>query len=150
MNFRLSKRSRSKLVGVTPSLVAVVEEAIQTTPIDFAVIEGMRTETCQRELVAKGASQTMHSKHLTGDAVDLAAFVDGRISWELSLYDEIASAVRRAAIKLDVGIRWGGAWDIRDIRYWQASMEAAMNHYIDRRRRLGKRPFIDAPHFELA
>jgi hypothetical protein len=28
-------------------------------------------------------------------------------------------------------------------------MEAAMNHYIDARRKEGKRPFIDGPHFEL-
>jgi len=29
-------------------------------------------------------------------------------------------------------------------------MEDAMNHYIDERRRQGRRPFIDAPHFEIA
>lgn len=150
MSFLLSERSRNKLVGINPSLAAVVEEAIKITSVDFAVIEGLRTEARQRELVAKGASQTMNSKHLTGEAVDLAAFVDGRISWELSLYDEIASAMRRAAMKVDIGIRWGGAWNISDIRYWQASMEAAMNYYIDERRKAGKRPFIDAPHFELA
>jgi hypothetical protein len=29
-------------------------------------------------------------------------------------------------------------------------MEEAMNAYVDLRRSQGKRPFIDAPHFELA
>jgi len=28
-------------------------------------------------------------------------------------------------------------------------MESAMNDYIDTRRSQGRRPFIDAPHFEL-
>ena len=149
MTFKLSKRSRTNLVGVQPQLVAVVERAIQLTTEDFAVTEGLRTEAKQRELVAKGASQTMNSKHLTGHAVDLVAFIGGRISWELNLYDEIAAAMRQAAIEHAVGLRWGAAWNIPDIRHWSGTMEEAMRHYIDARRKLGQRPFIDAPHFEL-
>lgn len=150
MTFKLSKRSRDNLIGVQPQLVAVVERAIQITTVDFAVTEGLRTEAKQRELVAKGASQTMNSKHLTGHAVDLVAFIGGRISWELNLYDEIADAVRLAALEKNVGIRWGAAWNVPDIRHWSGTMEQAMHHYIDARRKLGQRPFIDAPHFELA
>lgn len=150
MTFKLSKRSRDNLTGVQPQLVAVVERAIQLTTVDFAVTEGLRTEAQQRELVAKGASQTMNSKHLTGHAVDLVAFLGGRISWELNLYDEIADAIRLAALEKNVGIRWGAAWNIPDIRHWSGAMEQAMHHYIDARRKLGQRPFIDAPHFELA
>lgn len=149
MTFKLSKRSRTNLVGVQPQLVAVVERAIQLTTVDFAVTEGLRTEAKQRELVAKGASQTTNSKHLTGHAVDLVAFIGGRISWELNLYDEIADAMRLAALEKNTGIRWGAAWNIPDIRHWSGTMEEAMHHYIDARRKLGQRPFIDAPHFEL-
>lgn len=149
MTFKLSKRSRTNLVGVQPQLVAVVERAIQLTTVDFAVTEGLRTEAKQRKLVAKGASQTMNSKHLTGHAVDLVAFIGGRISWELNLYDEIADAMRLAALEKNTGIRWGAAWNIPDIRHWSGTMEEAMHHYIDARRKLGQRPFIDAPHFEL-
>lgn len=147
--FRLSKRSQDNLVGVRAPLVAVVRRAITLTKVDFAVTEGFRTSIRQRELVAKGASQTMDSKHLTGDAVDLVAFLGSRISWELALYDEIADAMRAAAREENVGIRWGAAWNIPDIRHWTDTMEAAMNFYVDARRGLGKRPFIDAPHFEL-
>ena len=99
--------------------------------------------------MAKGASQTMQSKHLTGDAVDLMAYVGGRGVWELNVYDEIADAMKEAAIRQNVGIRWGAAWIIDDIRMWRSSMEDAMNYYVDTRRQQGKRPFIDAPHFEL-
>ena len=147
--FRLSKRSQDNLVGVRAPLVAVVRRAITLTKVDFAVTEGFRSPARQRELVLKGASQTMDSKHLTGGAVDLVAFLGSRISWELALYDEIADAMRAAAREEGVGIRWGAAWNIPDIRHWTGTMEAAMNFYVDARRGLGKRPFIDAPHFEL-
>jgi len=149
MSFRLSQRSIERLDGVHEELVRVVMRAIAITKVDFGVIEGVRSQEKQRELVAAGASQTMDSKHLTGRAVDLMAYINGRGSWELSLYDDVAQAMREAAIEQNVGIRWGAAWIIPDIRVWTGPMEAAMNYYIDSRRRQGKRPFIDAPHFEL-
>lgn len=147
--FRLSKRSQENLIGVRPRLIAIIQRAITLTKVDFAVTEGLRTQPRQRELVAKGASQTMDSKHLTGEAVDLVAFLGARISWEIALYDEIADAMRTAAREEAVGIRWGAAWNIPDIRAWSGTMEDAVNHYVDVRRKAGKRPFIDAPHFEL-
>ena len=150
MTFALSQRSLAKLEGVKPELVHVVKRAIEITHVDFGVVQGLRTIEEQRELFAKKATQTMASKHLTGDAVDLMAYINGRGSWELALYDEIADAVQQAAIELGVGIRWGGCWIVPDIREWSDTMEDAMNHYIDTRRQEGKRPFIDAPHFELA
>lgn len=149
MTFKLSARSLSKLEGVKPELVKVVQDAITLTSVDFGVIQGLRTQAEQAELVAKGASQTMKSKHLTGDAVDLMAYLGGKGSWELTIYDEVADAMKAAAIANNVGIRWGAAWTIPDIRDWNGTMEDAMNQYIDIRRSEGKRPFIDAPHFEL-
>lgn len=147
--FTLSSRSVERLQGVNPLMVDVVQLAIQYTAIDFGVLEGLRTVERQRELVAKGASQTMDSKHITGMAVDLGAFIDGRLSWELNLYDNIADAMKQAAQEVGVAIRWGAAWHIDDIRLWGGTMEQAMNEYIDIRRSQGRRPFIDGPHFEL-
>ncbi len=147
--FQLSMRSRNNLVGVHPYLIYVVENAITQTKVDFAVTQGLRTVEHQRELVRTGASQTMNSKHLTGHAVDVVAYIGNRISWELNLYDDIADAFRLAAIEIDVPIRWGGAWHIPDIREWDGTMQDAMDSYIDERRRAGKRPFIDGPHFEI-
>jgi peptidoglycan L-alanyl-D-glutamate endopeptidase CwlK len=148
--FRLSKRSHDRLFGVDPRLVAVVNSAIGITKVDFGVTEGLRTRETQEMYVRTGKSQTMNSKHLTGEAVDLVAFVDGKVSWELNLYDDIAEALRIAAKEHDLPLRWGAAWNIADIRKWEGSMEAAMNYYIDERRRMNRRPFIDAPHFEIA
>ena len=146
--FKLSRRSLDKLITVEPKLQAVVRRAIELTKVDFGVIEGIRTLERQKELVAKGASKTMKSKHLEGKAVDLMAYIDGRGCWELNVYDEIADAMRQAAIEADVGLVWGAAWNVDDIREWEGSMEDAMNYYIDTRREQGRRAFIDCPHFE--
>lgn len=149
MAYKLSKRSLKNLEGVHPKMIEVVQHAISVSKVDFAVIEGLRTLERQKELYARGASQTMKSKHLTGKAVDLMAFIGTRGSWELNLYDDIADAMREGAIKAKVRICWGAAWSIPDIRDWKGTMEEAMNRYIDVRRSEGKRPFIDAPHFEI-
>ena len=148
MTFVLSQRSLSKMNGINNELHTVVCSAIKLSKIDFGVICGIRTETEQRALLEKGATTTMKSKHLTGDAVDLMAYIGSRGSWELNLYDDIADAMKEAAIQERVGIRWGAAWNIPDIREWEGTMEEAMNHYIDERRAQKRRPFIDGPHFE--
>lgn len=148
--FALSERSKQKLEGVDKNLVDVVKLAIEYTKIDFGVTQGLRTPEEQKKLVESGASQTMNSKHITGKAVDLAAYIDGRLSWEHNLYDDIADAMKQAAIEKNVAIRWGAAWNVPDIRMWRGTMEEAMMYYIDFCRRSNKRPFIDAPHFELS
>jgi len=147
--YKLSQRSLDRLDGVKPELVDVVKRAIELTTIDFGVVQGLRTEEEQKALVEKGASKTMKSKHLTGDAVDLMAYIGGRGCWELNVYDEIADAMKASAIELGVSIRWGAAWTVSDLREWEGTAEEAMNSYVDVRRAEGKRPFIDAPHFEL-
>ena len=149
MAFKLSKRSLGRLEGVDERMVRVVKTAITVSKIDFGVICGLRTVEEQRELVAKGASQTMKSKHIDGLAVDLMAYIGGRASWELNLYDDIADAFKEASIKEGVGIRWGASWHIPDLREWEGTAEEAMNSYIDLRRSQSRRAFIDAPHFEL-
>ncbi len=149
MAFTLSQRSLGRLDGVNNKLHSVVTTAIGLTNVDFGVTCGLRTEKEQEDLVARGASQTMKSKHLTGDAVDVVAYIGSRISWELNLYDDIADAFKEASVREGVGIRWGASWHIPDLRDWEGTAEEAMNAYIDLRRSEGRRAFIDAPHFEL-
>jgi peptidoglycan L-alanyl-D-glutamate endopeptidase CwlK len=155
MSFKLSQRSLDNLEGVDERLQAIVKAAIHSTKVDFGCICGLRTIEEQRELVAKGASQTMKSKHIDGKAVDLFAYIGSRGSWELNLYDDIADAMAQAARDVGVGICWGAAWSTKDVsypmdmRYWDGTMESAMNAYVDKKRSMGKRAFIDGPHFEL-
>lgn len=114
--FKLSQRSLSRLAGVHPDLVAVVKLAIERTPVDFTVVEGVRTVAQQREYVAKGASQTMNSYHLPqadglGHAVDLAPLVGGAIPWDdWSKFKDLADVVKACAAELGVPVEWGGDW----------------------------------------
>ena len=149
MGFKLSSRSIDRLNGVDSGLITVVNTAIDMTKVDFGVTCGMRTVEEQKELVAKGASQTMKSKHLEGRAVDLVAYIGPNITWALNKYDEIADAMADAARIHGVKVKWGAAWSVGNIAEWDGSMEDAMNSYVDLRRSQGRRPFIDAPHFEL-
>jgi len=109
MTFKLSARSRKAMEGVHSDLVRVVERAIQLTTVDFVVLEGRRTVERQKELFAQSATKTMNSRHLTGHAVDLAAWV-GSVRWDWPLYNHIASAMKQAARELNVPVIWGGDW----------------------------------------
>jgi hypothetical protein len=139
----------SRLEGVNPNIITLVTEAIKLTKVDFGVTCGMRTVEEQEKLVASGASQTMKSKHLEGRAVDLVAYIGSNVTWQLNMYDDLADAMAAAARKLNVPVKWGAAWSVGNIAEWDGTMEDAMNSYVDLRRSQGRRPFIDAPHFEL-
>ena len=154
MAFSLSNRSRKKLEGVHPNMVAVVERAIELTKVDFGVTYGVRSVQEQEKLVASGRSQTMKSKHLIQDtgfshAVDVVAYDGSNVVWELNVYDDICDAFKKAAEEKQVAVKWGAAWSEGDIRSYSGTTEDAMNAYIDLRRGQGRRPFIDGPHFEL-
>lgn len=120
--FVLGKKSLEKLNGVHADLISVVNLAIKKTPVDFTVIEGLRTAERQKQLVASGASKTMNSRHLTGHAIDLAAVVDGEIEWSWPLYSKIATAMKSAASELGIKIEWGGDWtSFKDGPHFQLS-----------------------------
>ena len=108
--FALGSASELRLIGVHPDLVKVVRLAITKTEVDFSVTEGVRTLEKQKQLLAAHATTTLKSRHLTGHAVDLAAFVDGLIRWDWPLYFKIAEAMKSAAVELKVPIEWGGDW----------------------------------------
>ena len=125
MSFRLSARSRDRLKGVHPDLVRLVERAIQLTGVDFMITEGLRTPARQAELKRAGASQTLNSRHLTGHAVDVAAWVDGDVRWDWPLYPRIASAFKQAARELNTPIVWGGDWArLRDGPHFELDRKA--------------------------
>lgn len=120
MPYVLGSRSLKRLEGVHPDLVRVVKRAITLTPVDFTVLEGRRTLDRQKQLVAAGASKTMNSRHLTGHAVDLGAYVAGSVRWDWPLYYKLAEAVKEAARLEGVPIEWGGDWkSFKDGPHWQ-------------------------------
>lgn len=91
--------------------------------IELVVTEGRRTVERQRELYAQGRTTpgpivtwTMNSKHLTGEAFDVAVRVDGKLTWP----DDDALWERIGQIGESVGLRWGGRWEQRDRPHFEA------------------------------
>jgi peptidoglycan L-alanyl-D-glutamate endopeptidase CwlK len=121
MAWKLGKKSLERLVGVKEPLQNLIKSSIVDSPFDFSITCGLRTLEEQKVLVRTGKSKTMKSKHLTGDAVDIAVFVDGKLTWELKYYKQVATHIKKVANKMGIKITWGGDW---------AS-------------------FIDGPHFQL-
>lgn len=126
--------SKKRLSHAHPDLQEVVSLAIKKTKVDFGVGETARSMTRQKALKDAGASKTMNSRHLlktpknnpelgeVAHAVDLYAWVDGRVSWDWPLYHQIAAAMFEAANELGIDLEWGGNW----------------------------KSFKDGPHFELS
>jgi peptidoglycan L-alanyl-D-glutamate endopeptidase CwlK len=126
---QLLQRDLKRLEGVHPDLVRVVERA--RDKISFFVVEGLRSIETQRANVARGASQTMNSRHLTGHAVDLCPWLDrngnnvvdqDEVNWsDIASFRVVADKMKEAAAEEGVPIEWGGDW----------------------------KSFYDGPHFQL-
>lgn len=147
--FRFSKRSNKNLIEVDTLLQMVADKALSLTEVDFGVICGMRTAEEQAELRRIGASQVKRSKHQDGLAIDVAAFVGSQLHWELPFYFKIADAFRLASIELKIPVRWGGAWHRQITSAKNTSCSQLCDDYVAMRRKQGRKPFIDAGHFEL-
>ena len=125
MSIILGQRSLLRLEGVHPDLVRVVKKAAALSPLDFTVLEGLRTVDRQRQLMAAGATKTMNSRHLTGHAVDLAPMIGGTVRWDWPLYHQLAAVVKDAAKAENVPIQWGGDWrTFKDGPHWELPWKA--------------------------
>ena len=104
---RFGKRSKERLKGGKPELVNVLNVLVEI--MDVTIIEGLRTEARQLELLAQGKSKTKYSKHLEGKAVDLAPYP---IDWkDRERFHYMGGMVRGIGKQMGVNIRWGGDWD---------------------------------------
>ncbi|HCU0429608.1 TPA: M15 family metallopeptidase [Serratia marcescens] len=111
MTWTLSQRSELALEGVHPDLIRVVRQALSLCPLDFVVIEGLRTPARQRELLSSGKTRTLNSRHLTGHAVDVVPLVNGGIPWEdWFAFEQVSKAMKQAGRTLCIPIIWGGDW----------------------------------------
>lgn len=126
MGYKLGTKSLSNLKGVHPDLIKVVKRAIELTECDFTITEGLRTKERQAQLLKEKKTTTSNSRHLTGHAVDLAAWVipegsdTGTVSWDWKYYYIIEKAMKQAASELKIPIEWGGDWkSFKDAPHWQ-------------------------------
>ena len=104
---RFGKRSRERLKGVDAELLNVLNEVVRY--FDITVIEGLRSQERQNELVAQGKSKTKFGKHVQGRAVDIAPYP---IDWDArDDFHYLGGFVLGIAAKMGVDIRWGGDWN---------------------------------------
>jgi peptidoglycan L-alanyl-D-glutamate endopeptidase CwlK len=135
--------------------VAVVKRALELSSVDFSVVEGLRSKARQAQLVASGASRTMNSRHLIGQAVDIAPYVGGRIRWDWPLFYPIAEAMRAASLEIAFPVIWGACWDrvwsdttlapLRESQLYSERWHAAHPNPRDDQQ---QGPLIDGPHWQ--
>ncbi len=125
--YKLSNRSRSRLDGINPVLIEIVEEAIKDSPFDFGIPQsgGLRTAEDQNKLfnqkVSKCDGYAKKSYHQSGNAFDIYAYVNGRASWETKHLKPIAEHILKVAHEcFNVDLTWGGNWpNFKDLPHFQ-------------------------------
>lgn len=142
-------RDLVKLKGVNPVLQRIVLRAISLSAVDFVIVQGLREDAEQWRLVQEGKSQTLNSRHLTGDAVDVAAIINKKLSWDPVFYPVIAKAFAQAASEAREDIRWGGCWKVLpwpgETKTYRLMLEAYRDFCTAQKRK----PFCDLTHFEI-
>lgn len=105
-------RSKALLAQVNPTLADLMTRVEAQHPDAFEITEGMRDRERQAQLVAQGKSQTYNSRHLAGNAVDIAMIgPDGKPNWNFEAYQPIAATAKRVAAEMGVpDFVWGGDW----------------------------------------
>lgn len=109
-----SERSLSHLREVHPDLQKLADCALDKSPIDFAVVDGFRTDEEHKKNLQKGVSWTSRSRHQDGKAIDVAAYVDGKITYDTKHYYAIAGAFYYCSCSLNIPIVSGGEWKVKD------------------------------------
>jgi len=115
--FKLSERSRKRLVGIDSRLLDVVELAIRLSPIDFGIPKdgGLRTTERQKEIYDSGASKvdgvSKLSKHQSGKAFDFVCYDDSGLTWNPDHYFIVWGVIYACGVQKGLHLRWGGNWD---------------------------------------
>lgn len=101
-----------KLEGVNPQLAAVFAEIERRGGPRFGYSEGVRSRERQAKMVKAGKSQTMNSRHLHGNAIDIYLLGDdGSADWDFEKYRHFwENYVLPVSREMGVPIEWGGNW----------------------------------------
>ena len=105
---RRNRENINKLAINTRKKALVWYEFCVKNNIEILIYETIRTKEKQRENVNKGASQTMKSYHLVGQALDFVPVNSkGKTLWNGYNADDIRKAINYAR---QLGFTWGGDW----------------------------------------
>jgi len=122
---KMNERSYQRLSGVDHQLASVIIDGSHTSPVHYEVTHGVRTIEEQQALYALGRTKPgkivtqcdgieKKSKHQRdspkeyGKAVDIVAWVDGKVSWDMAHYKQIADHLLAVAKEKGVKLVWGG------------------------------------------
>ena len=81
--------------------------------LPFRVFETYRSLDRQKILFETGASKTLDSLHLTGDAWDVAEWTGGNWSWDDIFWFQVLGIL---TVSLIQGLKWGADWNGKE--FW--------------------------------
>ena len=129
--YRFSSKSLERIKYINPTLIAILKDAIKDSPYDFGIPRdgGFRTFHRQAELYARGRTTkdlidkgitgvegrpdksritwTLKSYHMTSNAFDIYAYVNGAASWDMEYLEPIARHLIKVAASHGVILSWG-------------------------------------------
>lgn len=131
---KFSQRSLDTLKGVHPDMVKLMNESIKDTPVDFTVVQGVRTTEYQKELYSYGRTKInpntgkmtkvtnsdgvkSKSNHQAksdgyGHAVDIFPFYNGKVQTQgnepVEKLKILQVHIKAVAKCLGIKINWGG------------------------------------------
>ena len=125
--YKFSTKSLSKLnePKFHPKLKKLMLEAIKTSPIDFTVIETVRTLEKQMYYLKKGTTKTLRSRHIPStnksgycEAVDIAPYP---VDWNnIKRFVQLSEHIKKVAKELKISIEYGGDWkSFKDYPHYQ-------------------------------
>ena len=140
-----SDRSKNNLKGVHPKLVLLMNTAIKDSPIDFTIVQGVRTTIEQAEFYSWGRTKLNpntgkmtkvtnadgiknKSNHQVksdgyGYAVDLYPFFDGKVQVNHPETNKklkvIAEHIKKVAKSMGIKIVCGGDWKMGDFPHFE-------------------------------
>lgn len=139
MKYKLGTRSLNNIIGVHPDLEKLLKVSIVDSPVDFTIVEGVRTSQRQRELYNQGRSTpgkivtyvdgvNKKSNHQIksdgyGHAVDIYPFFLGKVQVNhkdtVKCLNLISNHIKKKADELGIKITWGGDWKMKDYPHFE-------------------------------
>lgn len=104
---KFGSKSLKELNTCNKDIQVVLKEVIKC--FDFSILSGRRTKEEQKKLYDANKTKTLESKHLVGDAVDIAPYPINFEDVERFIY--LAGWIKGIASSKGVPIIWGGDWN---------------------------------------